>query len=111
MNPSTQELLDAVESLPAEKLIILPNNPNVIMAARQAAELSKKQVVVVPTRTVPQGIAAQLIQALEVCGMWRQVGGIQQLTGLAPVGGGPGLGLPSGGLLAVRHTRLAGRVP
>jgi DAK2 domain fusion protein YloV len=60
MNPSTQELLDAVESLPADKLIILPNNPNVIMAARQAAELSKKQVVVVPTRTVPQGIAALL---------------------------------------------------
>ena len=60
MNPSTQELLDAVESLPAKKLIVLPNNPNIIMAARQAAELSQKQVVVVPTRTIPQGIAALL---------------------------------------------------
>jgi len=60
MNPSTQELLDAIESLPAEKLIVLPNNPNIIMAARQAAELSKKEVVVVPTRTIPQGIAALL---------------------------------------------------
>jgi DAK2 domain fusion protein YloV len=60
MNPSTQQLLEAIESLPAEKLIVLPNNPNIIMAARQAAELSKKDVVVVPTRTIPQGIAALL---------------------------------------------------
>jgi len=60
MNPSTQQLLDAVEALPVSKLIILPNNSNIIMAARQAAELSDKEVVVVPTRTIPQGIAALL---------------------------------------------------
>lgn len=60
MNPSTQQLLDAVEKSPADKLIILPNNSNIVMAARQAAQLSEKQVVVVPTRTVPQGIAALL---------------------------------------------------
>jgi DAK2 domain fusion protein YloV len=60
MNPSTQQLLEAVEELPAEKLIILPNNSNIIMAARQAAELSDKEVIVVPTRTIPQGIAALL---------------------------------------------------
>jgi DAK2 domain fusion protein YloV len=60
MNPSTQQLLEAVEDLPAGKLIILPNNSNIVMAAQQAAELSSKEVVVVPTRTVPQGIAALL---------------------------------------------------
>lgn len=60
MNPSTQQLLEAIESLPADKLIVLPNNGNVIMAAQQAADLSPKEVCVVPTRTVPQGIAALL---------------------------------------------------
>jgi DAK2 domain fusion protein YloV len=60
MNPSTQQLLAAVEELPAEKLIILPNNKNIIMAAQQAAEMSHKEVLVVHTGTVPQGIAALL---------------------------------------------------
>jgi DAK2 domain fusion protein YloV len=60
MNPSTQQILDAVEGLPADKLIILPNNGNIVMAAQQAAALSGKEVVVVPTRTIPQGIAALL---------------------------------------------------
>jgi fatty acid kinase len=46
--------------LPTDQIILLPNNSNVIMTARQAAELSTKQVMVVPTRTIPQGIAAQL---------------------------------------------------
>lgn len=60
MNPSTQQILDAVEELPVSKVIILPNNSNIVMAARQAAELSDKEVIVVPTRTIPQGIAALL---------------------------------------------------
>jgi DAK2 domain fusion protein YloV len=60
MNPSTQQLLVAVQSLPTDKVIILPNNGNIIMAAEQAAELADKDVVVVSTRTVPQGIAALL---------------------------------------------------
>jgi len=60
MNPSTQQLLEAIEELPTDKLIVLPNNANVIMAARQAAELSHKEVIVVPTRSIPQGIAALL---------------------------------------------------
>lgn len=58
MNPSTEELLQAIEELPANEVILLPNNSNIIMAARQAAELSGKDVRVVPTETVPQGIAA-----------------------------------------------------
>ena len=60
MNPSTQELLEAIEAVPAPQVILLPNNGNVIMAARQAAALASKEVAVVPSRTIPQGIAALL---------------------------------------------------
>ncbi len=60
MNPSTQEILKAIEGLKAEKVIVLPNNSNVIMAARQTRELSQKEIVVVPTTTIPQGISAVL---------------------------------------------------
>jgi DAK2 domain fusion protein YloV len=60
MNPSTEDLLQAVEAVPAEAVIILPNNKNVIMSAQQVLELSRKAVAVVPTRTVPQGISALL---------------------------------------------------
>ena len=55
MNPSAEELLAAITQLPQAQVIILPNNSNVIMTARQAADLSSKQVAVVPTRTIPQG--------------------------------------------------------
>ena len=59
-NPSTQELLGAINGLLAENVIILPNNSNVIMAAQQAKELASKNVRVVPTKTMPQGISALL---------------------------------------------------
>jgi DAK2 domain fusion protein YloV len=58
MNPSTQEILEAIEGVNAQKVLVLPNNSNVILAARQAADLSRKQVIVVPTKTIPQGISA-----------------------------------------------------
>jgi hypothetical protein len=61
MNPSTQEFLSAIETLPNDKIILLPNNKNIILAAQQAASLTQgKQVVVVPSRTMPQGISALL---------------------------------------------------
>jgi hypothetical protein len=60
MNPSTQDILNAFENLPTDKVIILPNNKNIIMAANQAKEVTVKQVAVVPSRTVPQGLAAML---------------------------------------------------
>ncbi len=60
MNPSTKDILDAIESLPTDKVIILPNNKNIILAAQSAAELTVKKVVVVPSRTVPQGLTAML---------------------------------------------------
>jgi uncharacterized protein len=59
-NPSTGELLDAVEKISAEEILLLPNNPNVILAARQASELSKRRVRVVPTRNAAEGFAALL---------------------------------------------------
>jgi len=60
MNPSTQDFVQLLDALPTDRALLLPNNSNVIMAARQAAELSPKQIVVVPTKTIPQGIAAML---------------------------------------------------
>ncbi|MEA3397839.1 MAG: DAK2 domain-containing protein [Chloroflexota bacterium] len=60
MNPSTADILQALEQLPTDKAIVLPNNKNIVMAAEQAAEMSDKQVAVVPTRSLPQGIGALL---------------------------------------------------
>jgi hypothetical protein len=60
MNPSTRDILDAFENLPTDKIIILPNNKNIVLAANQAKEVTVKQVRVVPTRNVPQGLAAML---------------------------------------------------
>jgi len=61
MNPSVQELLQAVESVYSDRVIILPNNANIVMAARRVPELTHKQVEIVPTETIPQGIAALLV--------------------------------------------------
>jgi len=58
VNPSTEDILAAVESVPSNDVLLLPNNGNVIMTAQQVAELSKKRVRVVPSRNLPQGIAA-----------------------------------------------------
>ena len=61
MNPSTEDFLSAIQSLPNEQIILLPNNPNIVMAARQAASLTgDKTVRVVVSRTTPQGIAAMI---------------------------------------------------
>jgi len=60
MNPSTQDILNSFENLPTDKIIILPNNKNIVMAANQAREVTVKRVAVVPTRTIPQGLAAML---------------------------------------------------
>ena len=60
MNPSVADLLRAVEDAPSDSVLLLPNNPNILLAAQQAAGLSSKRVRVVPSRTVVQGIAAAL---------------------------------------------------
>jgi uncharacterized protein len=60
MNPSTKDLLLAVESVASDKVIILPNNKNIVLTASQVHSLTKKMVKVVPTKTVPQGVASLL---------------------------------------------------
>ena len=60
MNPSTEAILQEVNRTPSEIVFILPNNKNIIMAAQAAAELASREVVVIPTKTVPQGISAML---------------------------------------------------
>ncbi len=60
MNPSTEEIVAAMEEIGTDKIIVLPNNKNIIMAAKTACELSGKQARTVPTRTVPQGVSAAL---------------------------------------------------
>ena len=60
MNPSTQDILEAVNKVPAETVIVLPNNKNIIMAAEQVDALTPKNVIVIPSKTVPQGITAML---------------------------------------------------
>lgn len=60
MNPSTQDILNSFENLPTDKIIILPNNKNIVMAANQAKDVTVKQVAVVPSKTIPQGLSAML---------------------------------------------------
>lgn len=60
MNPSTQDFLDAMEKVPAEKYILLPNNSNIFMAANQASEVAEKESIVVETKTIQQGMGAML---------------------------------------------------
>ncbi len=60
MNPSTEDFLKAIEKINAEHVLIMPNNSNIIMAANQARDITDKKVTVIPTKTIPQGIAAIL---------------------------------------------------
>jgi hypothetical protein len=60
MNPSTQEILHSFENLPSDNIFILPNNKNIILAAQSATQLTVKNITVIPSRTVPQGLAAML---------------------------------------------------
>ena len=60
MNPSTESILEGVDKIPAETVFVLPNNGNIIMAAQQCDALTEKNVIVIPTKTVPQGITAMM---------------------------------------------------
>ena len=60
MNPSTQDILTAVNQVPAETVFVFPNNKNIIMAAEQVDPLTEKTVIVIPSTTIPQGITAML---------------------------------------------------
>jgi DAK2 domain fusion protein YloV len=60
MNPSTEDIVQAIKDVHAENIIILPNNSNIVMAAQQAASVVDENVIVIPSKTVPQGVAALL---------------------------------------------------
>jgi len=60
MNPSTEEILHAFENLPTDRIIILPNNKNIVLAAQNAATMTVKKVAVIPCKSVPQGLSAML---------------------------------------------------
>ena len=60
MNPSTEDILKAIQSTPAETVFVLPNNKNIIMAAEQAVPIADRKVIVLPTKTIPQGLSAML---------------------------------------------------
>jgi len=60
MNPSTESILKEIEKVPAETVFVLPNNKNIIMAAQQCVGLASREVVVVPTETIPQGVTAMM---------------------------------------------------
>ena len=66
MNPSIQDLAQAVEATHAKNVFILPNNTNIILAAQQATELTEKNVIVLPTKSVPMGISAMLAFSQEM---------------------------------------------
>jgi len=58
MNPSTEDIMEAIDNIHAENIFVLPNNSNIIMAANQAKNLSDKNIIVIPTKSIPQGISA-----------------------------------------------------
>ena len=82
LNPSTYELLAGIHDVPAEEVVVLPNSPNVLMAAERAAELSEKKVFVVPTRSQQAGLAAAV--ALDTARSAAE-NGAAMLEALAPV--------------------------
>ncbi len=84
MNPSTADILDAVDKVNAENIFILPNNKNIVLAANQAAELmTEKNLLVIPTKTIPQGITAMINFVPEVSAdqneeaMLREIGNVK----------------------------------
>lgn len=78
MNPSTADLLEVVESLPAKTVVLLPNNKNIIPVAEQVDAHSTKRVYVVPTRSVPQGLAAMMAFMPEAVDVDRLIGDMQK---------------------------------
>lgn len=61
MNPSTQDILEKIDATPAEVVFVFPNNKNIIMAAEQTIPLTEKKVIVIPSKTIPQGVSAMLL--------------------------------------------------
>jgi len=117
MNPSTESILEGVEKIPAETVFVLPNNGNIIMAAQQCDALTEKTVVVIPTKTVPQGITAMMnvdfdaedAQSL-VDAMTQAIGGVvtAQITYAARDSDFDGFNIREGDYLALEEGKLFG---
>lgn len=80
MNPSTQDILDAINKINAENIFVLPNNKNIVMAANQAVDISDKNVIVIPSKTIPQGITALTVFNSEADVEENKEGMIESLT-------------------------------
>lgn len=116
MNPSTEDILSAIEKVNADTVYILPNNKNIILAATQASRMSDKSVHVVPTRSIPQGVAAMLNynpdadakENVEV--MSASIGEVDtiQLTHAAKDSNYGGLDIAEGDLLAIYNDKIIG---
>lgn len=114
MNPSTEDILRAVEKTGGETVLVLPNNKNIIMAAQQCVGLTKQNVIVVPTTTVPQGISAMLSMDAEAeprCiadGMNEVIGSVKSLsvTYAARDSSFDGLEIKEGEYLALNEGKL-----
>jgi uncharacterized protein len=120
MNPSTDDLLKVINATPAEIVFVLPNNKNIIMAAQQCVPLSEtKKVVVVETKTVPQGIAAMMAVDLDaeedelIQAMTEAAAGVQtaQITYAARNSNLDGLDIKEGNYLALLNGKLYGTSP
>lgn len=115
MNPSTDDILRAIELTPAETVFVLPNNKNIIMAAEQAVPLSSRKVVVLHTRTIPMGISAMLAYEPEASidenaiAMGRAAKAVQtgQITFAARDSNYDGHKIKKGELLALKNGKVA----
>ena len=117
MNPSTEDILKEIDKTPAEVVFVLPNNKNIIMAAEQCIPLAEgKKVVVLPTKTVPQGISAMLAfdpdasEADNVSGMTEAFGNVHtsQITYAARNSDFDGFDIQQGDYLALAESALFG---
>ena len=120
MNPSTQSILEVVEKINARTVFILPNNGNIIMAAQQCAHLTDKEIIVIPSKTVPQGITAMMNADFE-CGDTREMAqamtaslatvSTAQITYAARDSDFDGFAIHQGDYLALQDGKLFGTDP
>ena len=116
MNPSTEDILNAVEQIKAKTVFVLPNNKNIIMAASQAAMISEKKIIVIPTKSIPEGISAlqrydEDMEAEEIEAEMTEGAGdadTMQITYAARDSEFDGLHISSGEYLALYGKKLAG---
>ncbi len=115
MNPSTDDILSAVHATPAKTVFVLPNNKNIIMAAEQVTKLADRQVIVLQTRTIPQGLAAMIAFDQELPAAENQINmqkayervGTGQVTFAARDSDYDGHKIKEGELLALENGKLA----